>query len=360
MAGRLERLKTYIQVHGGAYTLRRLGEKAGERFFGTYQRRWEKLRANEATLTGQRQNQPAAGLLSVLIPVYNTAPELLQALLDSLSAQTYRNWEAVLVNAGTHADTADCLQQTAQADARFRVFVVENAGISGNTNRALQEARGDWALLCDHDDLLSPDALWLVADCICREKPDVIYTDEDKVTANGCIHTDAHPKPDFCPDNLRSSNYICHLLAAKRSLLLQVGGLRPAFDGSQDHDLALRLSEATGNIAHVPATTYHWRTLASSESHQHLEKCLHAACRAVEEHTARQGYPCTATAQNGVLRLDYAIQGTPRVTLITDGTWQPDWQDTELLSVSNWTPAALNQAAARAQGEVLLFLSKAV
>ena len=119
-------------------------------------------------------------------------------------------------------------------------------GISGNTNEALKLARGEYIALCDHDDLLAPDALWRVAECIAEKQPDVIYSDEDRITQNGRRHMDPHYKPDYCPDNLISDNYICHLAVIRKPLLEEIGGLRSGFDGSQDHDLFLRLAEKDG------------------------------------------------------------------------------------------------------------------
>ena len=300
----------YISAFGPAYTLRRLGEKAGEAVFHRWDRAWrESYAPDEAELARQRASQPDCGLISVLIPVYRTEPALLEALLESLAAQTLANWEAVLALSGDRAETAETLDRWAERDARFRVIpLAENKGISGNTNAALAAARGEWAVLCDHDDTLPPDALWRIADRAARGGADVIYTDEDKLTPDGRRHTDPHFKPDFSPDNLRSGNYICHLLAARRSLVEAAGGLRPGFDGSQDHDLVLRLSERTGAIVHLPFIGYHWRTLNTSMSHQHLEKCLDAAARATAEHMARIGYPGRVTVENGLLRLHYALK----------------------------------------------------
>ena len=232
----------YISAFGPAYTLRRLGEKAGEAVFHRWDRAWrESYAPDEAELARQRASQPDCGLISVLIPVYRTEPALLEALLESLAAQTLANWEAVLALSGDRAETAETLARWAERDARFRVIpLAENKGISGNTNAALAAARGEWAVLCDHDDTLPPDALWRIADRAARGGADVIYTDEDKLTPDGRHHTDPHFKPDFSPDNLRSGNYICHLLAARRSLVEAAGG-DPAAVGSRI--LAGRLTE---------------------------------------------------------------------------------------------------------------------
>ena len=114
----------------------------------------------------------------------------------------------------------EILKTRGEKDARFRVIRgEENRGISGNTNEAVKYARGEYVALCDHDDLLAPDALWRVAKCIAEKHPDMIYTDEDRITENGRKHMDPHYKPDYCPDNLVSDNYICHLAVIRKALL---------------------------------------------------------------------------------------------------------------------------------------------
>ena len=257
----IDRIREYRQSHGTAYTLKRLGQKAAQQLLGTYDRRWKRERASAEELKAQRENQPAAGLISVVIPVYNTDPKMLGDLLDSLESQSYLNFEAVLYNgASTRAETTAVLTARGEKEPRFRVFSgEENKGISGNTNEALKLARGEYIALCDHDDLLAPDALWRVAECIAEKQPDVIYSDEDRITQNGRRHMDPHYKPDYCPDNLVSDNYICHMTVIRKSLLEETGGLRSGFDGSQDHDLFLRLAEKTDKIEHLPYILYSWR-----------------------------------------------------------------------------------------------------
>ena len=250
----IDRIRDYRQSHGTAYTLKRLGQKAAQQLLGTYDRRWKRERASAEELKAQRENQPAAGLISVVIPVYNTDPKMLGDLVDSLENQSYLNFEAVLYNgASTREETNAVLKERGEREPRFRVFSgEENRGISGNTNEALKLARGEYIALCDHDDLLAPDALWRVAECIAEKQPDVIYTDEDRITQSGRRHMDPHYKPDYCPDNLVSDNYICHMTVIRKALLEETGGLRSGFDGSQDHDLFLRVAEKTDKIEHLP------------------------------------------------------------------------------------------------------------
>ena len=357
MAGRI---LGYLRRHGARYTLRRLREKLAERYLGTWDRAWAEERATEEQLERQRAQQPDAGRISVCVPVYRTDAVMLRALCESLCAQTYRDWEGCFFDAGGSAETAEILREFAARDRRFRAaFSSDNAGIAGNTNRAFAMATGEWLALCDHDDLLTPDALWLAADCIARETPDAIFTDEDKVTEDGRRHTDPHRKPDFCPDNLRSSNYVCHMLVMRRALVEEIGGERPAMDGSQDHDITLRLSERTQRIAHVPHICYHWRTVGSSMSHQHLDRCLEASCRAVEEHMARIGYPGTARPESGQIRLRYALKKPLSVCVLALGgdTEVPGAARTTVLP-RDW--AAVSRAAAEADEDMILLADACV
>ena len=366
------RAQRYVAANGVRGTVRRAGEKTAERIGRTWDRAWRRLAPDEETLAKQREDQPNAGLISVVIPVWKTEPKLLEALIDSLIAQTYLNWEACLYVTGDREDTDGALKQALEKDRRIRVLHGENGGISANTNQAIEMSRGDWIALCDHDDLLPPDALWTLAKEIARDECDVIYTDEDKIGERGRVHTEPHLKPDFCPDTLRSMNYICHLMAARRTLVEEVGGLRPEYDGSQDHDLALRLSEKTDRIRHLPHIGYHWRTVKTSMSKQHEDQCLEAAARAVTDHMERIGWPGTVTAENGVLRLRYFLRelsGAAFVVAKSTREAEPCMKALRAVLPAEITVKAaigenrfeaMNHAAARADRGLLLFVDAAV
>ena len=377
MTNLLRRVKAYADYHGVGYTLLRAGEKLVERTLHPYERVWRCMRTPQEQLDRQRRTCPQAGLISVIIPVYNTRPALLHALAESLQAQTYPYWEACLYDdCSTREDTLRALEEAAAADGRLHVHHGQkNQGISGSTNSAAALAEGKWLALCDHDDLLEPDALWQVAQAIEREQPDLIYSDEDKVTENGRWHTDPHFKPDFCPDNLRAGNYICHLMVVRKALFEQVGGLRGAFNGSQDHDLALRCIEVTQRVAHIPLVLYHWRSVRSSVSHQNLMRCVEASRRAVEEHMARTGWPGQAEIVRGNLRLRYEIKGRPTVDVFVLAQHQQDaqacagmmeadpWQDkrvTVLHIGQDGRYEAMNRAAASSGADMLLFVDASV
>ena len=325
----IDRIREYQQSHGTAYTLKRLGQKAAQQLLGTYDRRWLRERASEEELKAQRENQPAAGLISVVIPVYNTDPKMLGDLLDSLENQSYLNFEAVLYDgASTREETAAVLKARGEKEPRFRIIRgEENRGISGNTNEALKLARGEYIVLCDHDDLLAPDALWRTAECIAEKHPDMIYSDEDRITQNGKRHMDPHYKPDYCPDNLVSDNYICHMTVIRKAVLEDIGGLRSGFDGSQDHDLFLRVAEKTDKIEHLPYVLYSWREVFSSASHRNLQICLENGCRAAVEHEAALGRKADAVPVNKEIRLWYEIPEGVSVEAIVHGDNEEECQE---------------------------------
>lgn len=202
-------------------------------------------------------------------------------------------------------------------------------------------ASGEYIALCDHDDVLAPDALWRIAEAIDAHHPDVLYTDEDKLTAHGAIHVDAHRKPDFCPDNLRSGNYICHLSVIRRTLLDAIGGLRPAFDGSQDHDLLAPRVRAGGRRHPHSARAVPLADAAGVNEPHEIGGCLDAAARAVEESMRRTGFPGTCRVEDGVLRLRYDVG---------------DFTRRGIAACAGCVRADVNRLAADASADMLLFL----
>ena len=192
-------------------------------------------------------------LLSVVVPAFETPPVYMEALLDSLQAQTWPHWELVIADAGS----TDALRALAEGreDPRIRYRKLPaNLGLSGNTNEALKEVRGRYTGLLDHDDLLTPDALYEMARAL-REKekmgisPVFLYSDEDKCDGAGTRFYEPHYKPDFNPDLLLSNNYICHFLMLRTEVFRRLQE-RPGFDGAQDYDLVLRAS--AGGLGRFP------------------------------------------------------------------------------------------------------------
>ena len=179
----IRRVAGYVCRYGVQHTLRRAGELLRERVLHSYDRACIASDPTQAELAAQRTHQPDAGLISVVIPVYNTRPVFLRTLAESLTAQTYQAWEAILFDGSDREDTIRALD--ALQDSRIRVIHGErNFGLAGNTNEAISHSSGAWVALCDHDDTLPPDALWHIAKAIEAEQPDMIYSDEDKLTVS--------------------------------------------------------------------------------------------------------------------------------------------------------------------------------
>ena len=263
---------------------------------------------------------------SLVVPAYCTRERFLREMIDSVVSQTYENWELCIADASDR-DPAPGEQSVARIvssyrdDRRIRYKKLEkNEGISQNSNEAMKMARGEYIALVDHDDLIAPQALYRLAQFIAKTGADVLYTDEDKITEDNSKHFQPHFKPDFNPDLLRSNNYITHLLVVRKSLVEEVGGFRPEFDGAQDYDLIFRLTEKAEKIGHVPEVLYHWRTSESSTADNPMSKtyAYEAGKRAIEEHLERSGIAGTVEIlpDFGFYRVHYPVQGNPLVSII--------------------------------------------
>lgn len=306
---KIKQMVKYYEQHGTRNISKRALQRFNERVLRIYDRQFRKQECRIEELNEQRKKQPKIGLISIIIPIYNTEPYMLNELLQSLRHQSYSKFEVVLYDGGsTSLTTLAVLDEISRIDSRFHVIHgKKNLGISGNTNEAIESAHGEYCALCDHDDILSLDALWRIAVCIENESPDLIYTDEDKITNNGRLHVYPHYKPDYCPDTLISDNYFCHLCVIRKALLVEIGGLRSEFDGSQDHDLFIRIAEKTKRIVHLPYTLYSWRENSKSMSHLNMQKCLESSCKAIVEHEARMGRMVSAVPMGKVIRLRYKV-----------------------------------------------------
>lgn len=285
----------------------------------------EKHRATEAELAAQRAHRfPNPVKFSIAVPLYRTPETYLRQMIASVQAQTYPHWELCLAN-GSPEDAKLCevLEEYTAADQRIRVKpLAENGGISGNTNAALAMATGLYVGLLDHDDLLAPDALYEVA-CAIEQKgaPELLYTDEDKVTQDLMEYFQPNLKPDYNPDLLRSNNYICHFLVASRRLIERVGGFDSRYDGAQDYDFILRCTEQAKGICHIPRVLYHWRTHPQSTADNPISKqyAYDAGAAAIEAHLLRCGLSgCTVERKKdfGFYRVHYPVQGEPLVSVI--------------------------------------------
>lgn len=210
---------------------------------------------------------------SIVVPVYRTNAEYLRAMIDSIKAQTYSDWELCIVDAseyksGEDKEIINIIEKYLADDKRIKFKVLEeNHGISANTNAAIEMATGDFIVFADHDDMLAPDALFECAKLLENEPDaDIIYSDEDKIVAGGTKRFQPYFKPNFNIDLLRANNYICHLFVVRMSIAKQVGILNPDLDGAQDYDYILRCAEKTDSIYHIPKILYHWRCHENSTS----------------------------------------------------------------------------------------------
>ncbi len=265
-------------------------------------------------------------LLSIVIPAYKTPEKYLREMLDSIKAQTYKNWEICLVNgspAGEGKIVERVMNQYMASDSRFRYENLgDNLGISGNTNAALQMAKGDFIVLADHDDTIPEHALYEVVRAINHHPDcDVIYSDEDKLDMDGGALFEPHFKPDFNPDLLTSVNYICHLFVVKRQLLEQVGGFRHEFDGAQDYDFIFRCTEQAKEIHHIPKVLYHWRCHQNSTASNPESKmyAFEAGGRAIMAHYERCGIKAEKVEKGrdyGIYHTVFDIIGNPLVSVI--------------------------------------------
>ncbi len=260
--------------------------------------------------------------ISILMPVYRTPPRILRQAIESVRAQSYADWELLIADdASGSPEIEEILRQYAQQDDRIKYRLLQgNGGIAAATNAALDLASGEFIALLDHDDELTQDALYHVVDALNRRPElDVIYSDEDKIDENGRRY-DPFFKPGWSPDLLLSENYVAHLLVARRSLVQEVGAFRSGFDGSQDHDLVLRLVEKSERIEHIPKILYHWRASATSTAAVSTQKsyAADAAQRAIEEHLHRRGIAARVVPGHipGRWRVRYALGTEPAVSII--------------------------------------------
>lgn len=279
-------------------------------------------------------------LISILVPVYNTPEEFLKQMIQSVRKQTYGKWELCIANANPANETvAEILRISSTKDERIKVKdVPENEGIAQNTNAALAIATGDYIGLLDHDDLLTPDALYEVVKAINEnDRPQVLYSDEDKVTMDLSEHFQPHMKPDYNKDLLRSNNYITHFFVADRTLVEEVGGEDGEYNGAQDYDLILKCTERAKGIAHIPRILYHWRVHKASTADNPASKmyAFDAGKRAIEDHLKRCGEIGKVSHEKdlGFYRVKYQVQGSPLISIIIPNKDQVESLDKCLESI---------------------------
>ena len=321
-------------------------------------------------------------LFSILVPLYNTPEKMLREMIRSVQEQTYQDWELCLADGSDpeHSYVESLCREYMTQDNRICYRKrSKNDGIAENTNTCVGMAKGDYLVLLDHDDLLVPSALYENRKAIEEENADFLYSDEavflspdpDKILL-------AHLKPDYAPDDLLSNNYICHLVVFRSNLLEKTGMLRSAYNGSQDYDLILRLTEFAEKIVHIPKVLYLWRSHADSAASGTSVKpyTVEAGRRAVRDFLKDRRGTVAEVTDAGIApcmyRVLYPINGTPPVSVISTGNpdeattqqWlktlkeQTSYQNTEWLFTAGEgnDSVCLNRAAEKANGDYLLFL----
>lgn len=283
----------YLNRYGLKAFVIKLREKIG---YNAHYSSWiKKNEPNKTELEIQKQKRfSLEPTISIVVPAFNTPAKFLIEMIESVEKQTYSNWELCIADGGSsQGHIRAILENYAQKDKRLKViFLRTNRGIAFNTNEAISRSTGEFISFMDHDDILPPFTLYEIIRAI-NENPDAdfIYSDEDRITANGKKRFDPYFKPDWSPDLLTSCNYIGHLTILKKDLLTKIGNLRRECEGSQDHDLVLRAGEKAFKIIHIPKILYHWRIHKQSVAQKAEQKiyAYESARRALQEHIERIG-----------------------------------------------------------------------
>ena len=260
--------------------------------------------------------------ISIVVPMYNTPEKYFKELLESITEQTYENWELCLADGSPEkAEYLEDLIQPLGDKIKYKLLS-ENKGISGNSNEALKLATGDFIALLDHDDIIPKFALYEIVKTI-NENPDVdfIYTDEDKILEENEKRISPHFKQDYAIDTLRSYNYICHFSIFKKELMDKLGGFNSEFDGSQDYDLILRATEQAKHIVHIPKILYNWRISSTSVASGAAAKpyAYEAAKRAILASIERHGIHGAKVEDSriiGLYKVTYPVKGEPKISII--------------------------------------------
>ncbi len=291
-------------------------------------------------------------LVSIIMPVYNVEPKWLDLAIKSIENQWYENWELCIADDKSPSnETLEYLKNLNNPKIKV-TFLEENLNISGASNAALELASGEYIALMDNDDEITPDALYEMIKAINEQDAEFIYSDEDFISTEG-VHANPHFKPDFSPDLLLSHNYITHFTCFKKELLDKVGYFNPKFDGSQDYDLFLRLTEKTSKIYHIQKVLYHWRTLETSTSANSEAKpeAIERGRVVLQETLERRGIDGTVEHGNmhHYFRVKYDIKGNPLVSIVIPFKDKPEllemsigsildkstYQNYEIIAISN-------------------------
>ena len=254
---------------------------------------------------------------SILVPLYNTPVPFLDEMIASVVGQTYSHWELCLADGSddAHGEVCRAVTRWREKDPRILYRKLDrNLGISENTNACLDMATGEYIALFDHDDILHPSALFEMMQAICGQGADYVYTDEATFESPDIRKLiTCHFKPDFAPDNLRANNYICHFSAFSREVLEKTGRFRREYDGSQDHDMILRLTANARNVVHIPKLLYFWRSHPKSVAMDISSKtyAIEAGKHAVQDNIRASGYQAKVESSRAfptIYRIRYRLR----------------------------------------------------
>lgn len=265
---------------------------------------------------------PISPKISVVVPMYKTKERFFKDLVKCMIDQTYSNWELCLADGSPEEN--ENFKKYIEKDERIKYkFLNANLGIAGNSNAAIEMATGDYIALLDHDDILAEYALFEVVNYINKfPNSEFLYSDEDKIDESDNRY-DAYFKPNFAPDTLRCQNYICHFSIFKKELMEKLEGFREDYNGAQDYDIFLRMSEVVKpeNITHIPKILYHWRVHNESTAKLNSNAknyAFEAGKKAIEDHLKRVGLEGTVSEGciEGIYRVDYKVIGNPKVSIV--------------------------------------------
>lgn len=322
-------------------------------------------------------------LISIVVPTYQTPIPFLKDMIDSVRKQSYEKWELCIADGSLNGDENDTkvirvreeLNRYSMEDKRIKVvYLEENQGIAENTNQALALAAGEYIGLFDHDDMLTPDALYEIVKAINDYDYDVLYTDEDKISEDSHNYKKPVFKPDYSPELLCANNYITHFFVAKKSIVDRLGGFRKEYDGSQDYDFIFRCVELAKKVGHVSKVLYHWRMHGGSVAGDPTSKmyAYDAGKKAIQSHYERVGIQANVEHMErlGLYHTEYKMIKQPLISVIIYGEddekkkrcseWfkRKDYSNLEILASAGINVEEINALAEKARGSYLFFVSE--
>lgn len=322
-------------------------------------------------------------LISIVVPTYQTPIPFLKDMIDSVRKQSYEKWELCIADGSLNGDENDTkvirvreeLNRYSMEDKRIKVvYLEENQGIAENTNQALALATGEYIGLFDHDDMLTPDALYEIVKAINDYDYDVLYTDEDKISEDSHDYKKPVFKPDYSPELLCANNYITHFFVAKKTIVDRLGGFRKEYDGSQDYDFIFRCVELAKKVGHVSKVLYHWRMHGGSVAGDPTSKmyAYDAGKKAIQSHYERVGIQANVEHMErlGLYHTEYKMIKQPLISVIIYGEddekkkrcseWfkRKDYSNLEILASAGINVEEINALAEKARGSYLFFVSE--